>query len=249
VISVEGKIVLISGAGKADGQGACEAKALAEGGATVYIADVIDDEGKATADALGDSVHYLHLDVTSEGDWSEAVSTIVANEGRLDGLVNNAGVWSMAGIREISLEEYRQVIDVNQIGPFLGTKAVADVMAKGGGGSIVNIGSAASNRVGVLFWHNTITAHAYTVTKWAVHGMTKATAMEFAPLNIRVNSIHPGPIETSMLGGDLEDIAASIPMKRLGQPEDIADMVLFLISDSCTFMSGAEIAIDGAATV
>lgn len=249
MISVAGKIVLITGAGKADGQGACEAKALAEGGATVYITDVIDDEGKATADALGDSVNYVHLDVTSEDNWSDVVSKIVAQEGCLDGLVNNAGVWSMAGIREISLEEYRQVIEVNQIGPFLGTKAVADVMVDGGGGSIVNIGSAASNRVGVLFWHNTITAHAYTVTKWAVHGMTKATAMEFAPLNIRVNSIHPGPIETSMLGGDLEDIAASIPMQRLGQPEDIADMVLFLMSDSCTFMSGAEIAIDGAATV
>lgn len=249
MISVDGKIVLITGAGKPDGQGSCEAKALAEGGATVYITDVLDDEGQATADALGESVHYLHLDVTCQENWTEVVSEIVANEGHLDGLVNNAGVWSMGGIREINLEEYRQVIDVNQIGPFLGTKAVADVMAEGGGGSIVNIGSAASNRVGVQYWHNTITAHAYTVTKWAVHGMTKATAMEFAPLKIRVNSIHPGPIETSMMDGDLEDIAASVPMQRLGQPRDIADMVLFLISDSCTYISGAEIAIDGAATV
>lgn len=249
MISVEGKVVLISGAGKLDGQGAAEAKALAEGGATVYIADIIDEEGQATAEALGSSVHYAHLDVTSEDNWSEVTRTICKNHGRIDGLVNNAGVWSMAGIQDTSLEEYRRVIEVNQIGPFLGTKAVAGIMSDAGGGSIVNIGSAASNRIGVLYWHNTITAHAYSVTKWAVHGMTKATAMELAPCNIRVNSIHPGPIQTSMLGGDLDDIAASIPMKRLGKPEDIADMVVFLISDSCTYMSGAEIAIDGAATV
>lgn len=249
MISVEGKVVLISGSGKPDGQGAAEARALVENGALVYIADIIDEEGQATAEALGASVEYVHLDVTSEENWSQAVEVILGKHGKIDGLVNNAGVWSMSGIQELSLEEYRRVIDVNQIGPFLGTKAVAGVMCKAGSGSIVNIGSAASHRIGVQYWHNKITAHAYTVTKWAVHGMTKATAMELAPYNVRVNSIHPGPIQTSMLGGDLEDIAACVPMARLGRPEDIADMVVFLISDSCTYMSGAAIAIDGAATV
>lgn len=249
MISVEGKVVLISGSGKSDGQGAAEAKALAANGAIVYIADIIDEEGQVTAEALGELVEYVHLDVTSEESWMQAVERIRNKHGRIDGLVNNAGVWSMSGIRETSLEEYRRVIEVNQIGPFLGTKAVAGIMSEAGRGSIVNIGSAASHRIGVQYWHNKITAHAYTVTKWAVHGMTKATAMELAPYNVRVNSIHPGPIHTSMLGGDLADIASSVPMQRLGRPEDIADMVVFLMSDSCTYMSGAAIAIDGAATV
>jgi 3alpha(or 20beta)-hydroxysteroid dehydrogenase len=249
VISVEGKVVLISGSGKADGQGAAEARALAENGALVYIADIIDEEGHATAEALGDAVEFVHLDVTSEAGWSQAVETIVSKHGRLDGLVNNAGVWSMSGIQDTSLEEYRRVIEVNQVGPFLGIKAVAGIMSAAGSGSIINIGSAASLRVGVQYWHNKLTAHSYTVTKWAVHGMTKAVAMELAPHNVRVNSIHPGPIHTSMLGGDLDDIAACIPMQRLGRPEEIAEMVVFLVSDSCTFMSGAEIAIDGGATV
>lgn len=249
MISVEGKVVLISGSGKLDGQGAAEAKALAENGAFVYIADIIDAEGRATAEALGDAVEYVNLDVTSEESWAQAVETIVSKHGRLDGLVNNAGVWSMSGIQETSLEEYRRVIEVNQVGPFLGIKAVAGIMSAAGSGSIINIGSAASLRVGVQYWHNKLTAHSYTVTKWAVHGMTKAVAMELAPHNVRVNSIHPGPIHTSMLGGDLDDIAACIPMQRLGRPEEIAEMVVFLVSDSCTFMSGAEIAIDGGSTV
>lgn len=249
MFSVEGKVVLISGSGKADGQGAAEARALVENGAFVYIADIIDEEGHATAAALGDAVEFLNLDVTSEKSWSQAVETIVSKHGRLDGLVNNAAVWSMSGIQDTSLEEYRRVIEVNQVGPFLGIKAVAGIMSAAGSGSIINIGSAASLRVGLQFWHNKLTAHAYTVTKWAVRGMTKAVAMELAPHNVRVNSIHPGPIQTSMLDGDLDDITACIPMQRLGQPEEIAEMVVFLVSDSCTFMSGAEIAIDGGATV
>lgn len=249
MISVQGKVVLISGSGKADGQGAAEARALAENGASVYIADIIDEEGCATAEALGDAVEFVNLDVTSEESWSQAVKTIMDKHGRLDGLVNNAGVWSMSGIQDTSLEEFRRVIEVNQVGPFLGIKAVAGIMTAAGSGAIINIGSAASLRVGVQYWHNKLTAHSYTVTKWAVHGMTKAVAMELAPYSVRVNSIHPGPIQTSMLGGDLDDIASCIPMQRLGRAEEIAEMVVFLVSDSCTFMSGAEIAIDGGATV
>jgi len=243
------KVVLISGAGKIDGQGAAEAKRLIELGAVVYIADIIDEEGTKTAISIGENVNYVHLDVTDENNWNTVVANIHEAHGRVDGLVNNAGVWSGTGIVDTSLEEFQRVIAINQVGPFLGIKAVAPLMCEAGQGSIVNIVSAASMRVGVYYWHNSMTAHAYTVTKWAVHGMTKAAAMEFAPSNVRVNSIHPGPIKTSMLGGDIDDIAASVPMKRLGQPADIAGMVAFLISDTCPYMTGAEIAIDGAATV
>jgi len=248
-LDLSGKVILISGAGKPGGQGAAEAKLLSELGALVTIGDVIDDEGAQTAKSLGDGVSYAHLDVTDEKNWAAVVADIHGAHGRIDGLVNNAGVWSGTGIRDTSLEEFQRVIAINQIGPFLGTKAVASLMCEAGAGSIVNTVSAASLRIGVTYWHNSLTAHAYTVTKWAVHGMTKATAMEFAPFNVRVNSLHPGPIQTSMLGGDTDDIAACVPMKRLGQPRDIAGMVAFLMSDMCPFMTGAEIAIDGAATV
>ena len=248
--SLKDKVILITGAGKESGQGAAEAKYLSESGAIVYIADVIDEEGLQTAESLGMGVSYISLDVTSEENWHAVVDEIHQQHGRIDGLVNNAGVWSGTGVSDTSLEEFRRVIDINQIGVFLGIKSVAPLMKRAGGGSIVNTGSAASLRVGVYYWHNELTAHAYTVSKWAVHGMTKAAAMEFAPHGVRVNSIHPGPIDTSMLGNsDRADIAASVPMKRLGTPEDIAGTVAFLLSDECSYMTGSEIAIDGAATV
>ena len=249
LLDLAGKVILISGAGKIDGQGAAEAKLLSELGAQVYIGDIIDSEGEQTANALGSQVHYVHLDVTDEANWQQVVSDIFQQENRIDGLVNNAGVWSGSGIMDTSLEEFQRVIDVNQIGVFLGIKAVAPAMCKAGAGSIVNIVSAASLRVGVYYWHNSMTAHAYSVTKWAVHGITKTTAMEFAPHNVRINSIHPGPIKTSMLGGNLEDIAASVPMQRLGKPSDIAGTVAFMLSDMSAYMTGAEVAVDGAATV
>lgn len=252
MISAEGKVVLITGAGKVDGQGAAEAKVLSEQGAIVYIADVIDEEGRETAASLGNVVHYVHLNVTSEKDWLDAVTGIQQKHGRIDALINNAGVWSGTGILDTDVDEFRRVIEINQIGVFLGMKAVAPLMCEAGSGSIINISSTAGLRVGMYYWHNSMTAHAYTATKWAVRGMTKAAAMEFAPHNVRVNSIHPGPIETSMLGDDVkmkEGIAADIPMKRLGQADEVARMVAFLVSDSCTYMSGAEIALDGALTV
>jgi 3alpha(or 20beta)-hydroxysteroid dehydrogenase len=249
MFDVNDKVIVITGAGKANGQGAAEARLLAGAGATVYITDLLDNEGQATAQGLGPRVHYAHLDVSSDDGWGTLVHEILRRHGRLDGLVNNAGVWSGTGILDTSIAEMRRVIEVNQIGVFLGMKAVGPSMCAVRRGVIVNVGSAASLRVGVYYWHNRMTAHAYTATKWAVHGMTKAAAMEFAPHNVRVNSIHPGPIETSMLGGDIADIAASVPMKRLGKPADIASAVLFLMSDACPYMTGAEIAIDGAATV
>jgi 3alpha(or 20beta)-hydroxysteroid dehydrogenase len=249
MLEMKDKVVIISGAGRPNGQGAAEARKVAGAGAYVYIADVIDDVGVRTASDLGPRVHYEHLDVAKESDWTGLVDRVVEKHGRIDGLVNNAGVWSGAGILETSANEMRRVIEINQLGVFLGMKTVAPGMCAARRGAIVNVGSAASLRVGVYYWHNKMSAQAYTATKWAVHGMTKAAAMEFAPHNVRVNSIHPGPIETSMLGGDLDDIAASVPMKRLGHPAEIANAVLFLLSDACPYMTGAEIAIDGAATV
>jgi len=249
MFDLTGKVILITGAGKPNGQGAAEARLLVDAGAHVYITDVIDDIGAQTASDIGPRVHYAHLDVTSESDWDGLIRHAIDIHGRIDGLINNAGVWSGAGILGTSADEMRRVIEINQLGVFLGMKAVAPGMCAARRGAIVNIASAASLRIGVHYWHNKMTAHAYTASKWAVHGMTKAAAMEFAPHNVRVNSIHPGPIETAMLGGDLADIAASVPMKRLGQPAEIANAVLFLLSDACPYMTGAEIAIDGAATV
>lgn len=247
-----GKTVLITGAGKLGGQGASDARVLCERGARVYIADVIDDEGRATALSLGKGVQYIHLDVTSEDNWHAVIAAILQQHGRIDALVNNAGIWSGSGIVDTEVADFRRVIEVNQVGVFLGMKAVAPHMCKAGSGSIVNISSTAGLRIGMYYWHNSITAHAYTASKWAVRGMTKAAAMEFAPYNVRVNSIHPGPIETSMLGEDVkakEKMAGDIPMKRLGQPDEVANLVAFLLSDACPYMSGAELSVDGALSV
>ncbi|GAB4152124.1 MAG: glucose 1-dehydrogenase [Sphingomonadales bacterium] len=249
MFNLSGKVILISGAARANGQGAAEAHALAQAGATVYITDILDETGVRTAQSLGPAVHYRHLDVTLEADWQKIVQEILDRDGRLDGLVNNAGVWSKPGLMDTDADSMRRVIEVNQMGVFLGMKAVAPAMQAAGKGSIVNIGSAAAERVGVYYWHNTMTAHAYTATKWAVRGMTKAAAMELAPHGVRVNVIHPGPIQTAMLGGDLDDIARSVPVGRLGQAADIAPMVVYLMADESGYLTGADLSIDGAATV
>ena len=179
---LDGRIALITGGAR--GQGAAEAKLFAEEGATVVITDVLDAEGEATA-ATSDSIRYLHHDVTNEDEWIAVVQDVVEDHGKIDAFINNAGIFRSGSIAGTSLEEYRQVIDVNQIGVFLGLKHVGPVMAAAGSGSIINISSVAGLRGGP----NMI---AYVASKWAVRGMTKSAMNEFAPSGVRVNSIHPG---------------------------------------------------------
>ena len=243
---VEGKVVLISGGAR--GQGAAEARLCVDEGASVVLGDVLDDEGKAVAEELGAAARYVHLDVTQEADWDAAVATALDEFGRLDGLVNNAGVFVILPMVMTSAEEYERVIRINQIGVFLGMKAVTPALAGQGSGSIVNISSVA----GLVGSQGTI---AYTASKFAVRGMTKVAAMELAALGVRVNSVHPGIIDTPMyevisqFGAEVEErVRESIPMGRLAEANEVGQVVLFLLSDESSYCTGSEFVVDGGMT-
>ena len=243
---LDGKVALITGAALDRGQGACEARLFAREGATVVLTDVQRDAGRATAAAIGERASYRDLDVTDAAAWSAVVAETIERHGRIDVLVNNAGVWHTGGILDTTPEDYRRVVEINQTGVFLGMRAVAPFMRDQGSGSIVNISSAAGLRGDPAI-------HAYVASKWAVRGMTKAAALELAPFGVRVNSVHPGLIQTPMSATEFEpgkpDPGARIPMRRVGQPEEVAELVCFLASDASAYITGAEIAIDGAVTV
>lgn len=243
---LDGHVALITGAALERGQGACEARRFAGDGATVVLTDVQREAGEATAAAIGPQASYLDLDVRDADDWQRVVAAVVDRHGRLDSLVNNAGVWHTGGLLETTPEEYRRVIEINQTGVFLGMRAVAPTMQAQGSGSIVNISSAAGLRGDPAI-------HAYVASKWAVRGMTKAAALELASFGIRVNSVHPGLIETPMsateFGPGKPDPGRNVPSGRVGQPEEVADLVAFLVSGESAYITGAEIAIDGAVTV
>ena len=237
---LDGKIALITGGAR--GQGAAEAELFAAAGATVFITDVLDDVGQETADRLGDAVTFLHHDVTSEDDWAGAVGGVLDQHGHLDVLVNNAGIFRIAGVLDTSLDDWNQMLAINQTGVFLGMKAAGLPMRDRGSGSIINISSIAG-------LSGTAMAHAYGATKWAVRGMTKSAAQEFAADGVRVNSVHPGIIETPMLeefGGALPLIKERIPMGRTAHASEVAKVVLFLASDDSSYCSGHEFVVDGA---
>lgn len=234
------KVALVTGGAR--GQGRQEAERFAAEGATVYITDVLDDVGAATAAELGDAVTFLHHDVTSEDDWAAVIAGITEAHGRIDVLVNNAGIFSMTPALETTLEAWNQMIAINQTGVFLGIRDVGRVMCEQGSGSIINISSIAG-LAGVGG------AHAYAASKWAVRGMSKSAALEFAAQGVRVNSVHPGIIDTDMLrgfGGNLERITEAIPMGRTASSDEVANVVLFLASDEASYCSGHEFVVDGA---
>ena len=238
---LEGKVALISGAAR--GMGRAEALLFAAEGAKVAVCDVIDAEGKAVAEEIGGNALYQHLDVTCESDWAAAVDAGVAAFGRLDVLVNNAGIAEAAPLEEMTLESYRRVTEVNQTGVFLGMKAAIAPMTAAGGGSILNVSS-----IDGLIGMNSLMG--YVASKWAVRGMTKAAAMELAPRGIRVNSIHPGFIHTHLAvpeGVDPAEIHAVLDAHtaRSGTPEDIAKLALFLASDESAYSTGSEFVADG----
>ena len=233
------RVFLISGGAR--GLGAAQARRLVAEGGQVVIGDVLVREGSKLASELGDACTFKTLDVTSEAQWAEAVEAADCM-GKLCGLVNNADVLSMSPMQETSSAEFERVIKINQLGTFLGMRSFVSAFERNGGGAIVNISSTAGLRAAP-------NAIAYTASKWAVRGMTKAAALELADKNIRVNSVHPGPIDTDMLRvrGEAENSQRTqrIPMKRFGTAEEIAGLVLFLLSDESRYMTGSEVAMDG----
>ncbi|HEV8297489.1 MAG TPA: glucose 1-dehydrogenase [Acidimicrobiales bacterium] len=237
---LDGKVALVSGGAK--GQGEAEARMFAAEGAEVVIGDVLDDVGNAVAREIGPSCAFAHLDVSRQGDWEGAVALAVDRFGRLDVLVNNAGIIRFGMMVDISLDEYMSVINVNQVGCWLGMKTAAPAMGATGGGSIINI----SSMNGIIPGAGIM---AYVASKFAIRGMTKAAALELGPLGIRVNSIHPGAIDTDMSRAGFAaagvDPLGHIPIPRVGQPEEVAKLALFLASEDSSYSTGSEFVIDG----
>jgi 3alpha(or 20beta)-hydroxysteroid dehydrogenase len=241
---LKNKIILITGAAR--GQGAAEARLFVREGARVIITDILEAQGQQLAGELGqDNAIFLRHDVSSETDWQKAVDAADALGG-LHGLVNNAGIYQPRGLMETDAALFERHVAINQLGPFLGMRAVVPLMERSRGGAIVNISSTAGLK-------GSPRAFAYSATKWALRGMTKTAALDLAERGIRVNSIHPGPIDTEMLNvrtpAQNQERLQAVPMKRMGTVEEIADLVLFLVSDESRYMTGAEIAIDGGATL
>ena len=246
---LEGKVALISGGAR--GQGAIEARMFAEEGASVVIGDILDDQGRQTEaelQELGYNVTYVHLDVTSESDWEAAVQSAVDTYGKLDVLLNNAGILIRKNIEETTEDDWDRIFAVNAKGVFLGTKAAIPAMREAGGGSIINISSTA----GLVGSPNG--SASYTATKGAVRLFTKSTAIQHAREGIRCNSIHPGPIETDMIADTLNDPAnlelrmQRLPLGRVGKPSEIAYGAIYLASDESSFVTGSEVVIDGGTT-
>ncbi len=241
-----GKVALISGGAR--GMGAVEARLFAREGAKVVLGDVLDSEGCALEHDIrkaGGEAFYMHLDVTREVDWTAAVDCAVERFGKLDVLVNNAGVGGPGRVEEVTLEEWNRVMDINSTGVFLGTKASIPAMRRAGGGAIVNI----SSQLGLVGVDNS--SPQYQASKGSVRLLTKATAIQYAKEKIRANSVHPGPIVTPMTEARRKDpntyalTVSRIPLGRYGQPEEVAYGVLYLASDESLFVTGAELVIDG----
>ena len=251
---LEGKVALISGGAR--GMGAAEAKLFSREGAKVVIADVLEAEGRQTEaeiNEMGGDAIFVTLDVTKQSDWDAAISKTVEQFGKLDVIVNNAGIASRVSIEETTVEEWDRILDINSKGVFLGTKAaIIQMKSQGAGGSVINISSISGN-VG----QDTVAA-AYNASKGAVRIFSKSAAIQYAAEGIRVNTIHPGPIQTPMTQagwegadtfGEEEYVATdNAPMGRYGKPEEVAYGALYLASDESSYVTGAELIIDGGYT-
>ncbi|MFJ8362473.1 SDR family NAD(P)-dependent oxidoreductase [Streptomyces sp. NPDC093984] len=246
---LDGRVVIVTGAAR--GQGEQEARLFAAEGARVVLADVLDDQGEALAKELGQS--YVHLDVAREADWAAAVAAAKGTYGHVDGLVNNAGILRFNALVDTPLDEFMSVVQVNQVGCFLGIRAVAPEIAAAGGGTIVNTAS-----------YTAMTGMAavgtYAATKHAVLGLTRVAAIELAPRGIRVNAVCPGAVDTPMSNPARLDPEADpqetsraldelyrrlVPLGRVGRPEEVARLALFLTSEDSSYITGQPFVIDG----
>ena len=245
---LEGKVALISGGAR--GLGAAEARLMASEGARVAIGDLREDQGQTLVREIGEhggDAMFVRLDVTSEDNWTGAVQAVVDRFGKMNVLVNNAGIHNLKRIEEATQEDWDRVMEVNAKGVFLGTKAAIPAMRSAGGGAIVNISSTA----GIV---GSVISAAYNPSKAAVRLFTKSTALQHAKDGIRANSVHPGPAETDMLRSiyttqeSLHERGLQLPLGRFGRPDDIAYGVLFLASDESSYMTGSELVIDGGMT-
>ncbi len=241
---LEGKRIIITGA--AQGMGAVHARLFVEAGARVVLTDLQADAGAKLANELGKNAHFVPQDVTKESDWESVAAEAKKRFGGIDGLVNNAAIWWTKPVMDEDRERFRKMLDVNVIGTWLGIRAVVPAMREAGGGSIVNLSSIAGTRG--------IPEHgAYGASKWAVRGLSKVAASELGQWNIRVNTVHPGAVEgTGMFlvpESEFETLFQAQPLRRPGRREEISGLVMFLLSDQSSFVTGHEHVVDGGRTV
>ncbi|WP_303984966.1 glucose 1-dehydrogenase [Niallia circulans] len=239
---LEGKIAIITGA--AQGMGAAHARRFIKEGAKVVLTDLNEEKGQALAEELGDFAFFLKHNVTKAEEWETVVTNTEEKFGSVDILVNNAGITAAKSILQMTEEDYRRIVDINQVSVFLGIKTIIPSMQKAGGGSIINISSINGIVGGAV---------GYTDTKFAVRGITKAAAVECTHYGIRVNSVHPGVIATPMVVQEdtktaVEEFSKHIPLKRVAQPEEVTNIVLYLASDESSYSTGAEFIVDGGLT-
>lgn len=241
---LDGKVVIITGG--SGGQGLSHTRTLLENGAKIVATDINTDKGKALEKELGENVKFIKHDVTSAEDWKNVISETESTFGPVNILVNNAGVVMYKNIEDMSEKEFRSVLDINLVSHFLGMKAVLPSMKKTEDGSIINISS-------INGFRGAAGNSAYDSSKFGVRGITKSAALEFAEYGIRVNSVHPGPLQTPMIEEEsvqaaIEEFAESIPLKRVGLAEEASKLILFLASADASYSTGSEFTLDGGLT-
>ncbi|MFI5807100.1 glucose 1-dehydrogenase [Streptomyces sp. NPDC051561] len=238
-MSLDGKVVVVTGAGR--GQGAAEAALFAEAGARVVVTDIAQEAGRAVATSLGTQGLFVRHDVSDAASWAEVTAAALSSFGRIDALVNNAALWRTASVENETPENFEALFRVNLLGPFLGIQAVLPALKEAGGGSIVNVSSTAG-LVGIK-------GHAaYGSTKFGLRGLTRSSALDLAKYRIRVNSVHPGAIDTPMIASTAGRDWSHLPLGRMGRPEEVGELVRFLVSDASSYITGTEFTVDGGST-